>query len=209
MRKNPHGKILKWEPKKQHLSTIARGVHTTSWPAQPVEPAQNLPATTQTDQSDNRRQVATHKTRSLQVSWQVSYPKTRATGSDHKINKIRWDPKVFEQRASWNPLQSPKSSDTFYFRRRATWNPPNPARSRRDLVQIQRIWPNIDQILTDLAKYQHRLQNPKSTNNLLEIDRPKLDDPTIKMGRFRFWFSPTRKLRVESRSGTNLTYGHP
>ena len=92
-----------------------RGVHTTRWPAQPARLARNWSATTRTDQSDSHQQVATHRTWSLRVSWWVSSLKTRATRPDHEISKIWQDPKVFWQRASWNPLQSTRSNDIFDF----------------------------------------------------------------------------------------------
>ena len=93
----------------------------------------------------------------------------------------------------------------FIFRRRATWNPPNPmrsdeisSRSSPDSTDSAKYQPDLDwssEISASATKYRHQLQNPKPTNNLPETDGLEPDDPTIKTGRFRFWFSPTRKLR--------------
>ena len=193
-----------------------RGVHRTCSPAQPAGPARTRIATTRTDQSNDWRRVAPHRTRSLQVGRRVSSPKTRATQPDHNINKIRRDWKVFRQRATWIYqirqyfLFSDKDLLEIHQIRRDL------ARSRQDLLQIRQIQPNIGQIKTNSVKYWHWRRNIRTsnetrnrTNTNPKPDGPEPDDPTIKTGRFRFRFLPTRKIWVRSRLGTNLTRPDP
>ena len=156
---------------------LARGVHRTRQPAQPAGLAQTRTATTRTDQSDSRRQVATHRTRSLRVGQRVSSPKTRATRPDHKINKIRWDWKVFRQRATWNP---PDLTIFFIFRRRSTWNPPDSARSTPDSTNPAKYRPDLDrsgEISAPAAKYRNWRRNSKPNRHQPETRRTRTGWP--------------------------------
>ena len=101
--------------------TKTRSVHGSSSLDQLARPARNRPATTRTDQSDDRLQVATHRTRTLRFGWRVSSPKTRATrptksttsGDIWRIPDKKWlIPAIF-----------------LLFQLRSTWNRPDPVRS--------------------------------------------------------------------------------
>ena len=101
---------------------MIRGVHGSSSPNQPARLARNWPATTWTDQSDGRRRVATHRTRTLRVSWWISSSKTRATRPNHQIKTSSNIQRYFDKK--W---QIP--AIFLLFRRSSTWNPLDPARS--------------------------------------------------------------------------------
>ena len=95
-------------------------------------------------------------TRKIRVGQWVSSPKTWATRPDHKINKIRWDWKVFRQRA--------------------TWNPPDPARSTPNLTDPAKYRLDQDrssEILAPAAKYQNQRRNPKPNRHQPETQRTR------------------------------------
>ena len=70
-----------------YIYIYIRSVHRTRSPAKLAGPAWTRTTTTWTDHSDGRRQVATHRIRSLRVGRQVSSPKTRATRPTIKATK--------------------------------------------------------------------------------------------------------------------------
>ena len=129
---------------------------------------------------------------------------------------------LFQRRSTWNP-PDPRdiqrfSNKKYKYRRYFCFSDKDVleihqirwdlAIFHRDLVQIQWIQPNIGQISPDLTKFRHRWRNSKPTGTNLKINGPELDDLTINTGMFRFWFSPTRIVRVGSGSSTNLTRPH-
>ena len=172
-----------------------RSVHKTRSPAKLAGPARTRTATTWTDHSDGRWQVATHRTRSLRVGRRVSSPKTRATRPTIKATKSG----EIESFSVEDLLEIHQiRQDLIKIYSRFTRSSQISARSRP-------IWRNIG----NGCEISKPTTKSNRTDTNLKPDRPKPSDLTIKTSRFRFQFLPTRKSQVGSESGLNPIRGHP